>query len=149
MLHTPNQWRGLRESKNKVHPQTNNTNKKLLNHSSIQQLNHPTYYSKWPEQSKPHVSPPEVKLPVNSSPPRVHVMPHPMPEVSGSLIVTVLELSPFVRSVVTKRALNYYSASFPSSVWYVRLPRILRVIYVSRVLPCWRCKRLVFGIFMY
>jgi len=41
MLHSPNQWRGLRESKNKVHPQTNNEQKQA--HKSFnQQLNHLT-----------------------------------------------------------------------------------------------------------
>jgi len=45
------------------------------------------------------------------------------------------ELSPFVRSVVTRNPPTFLSASFPSRDWFVRSPRTSRPTFVSRVLP--------------
>ncbi|ROT69024.1 hypothetical protein C7M84_012879 [Penaeus vannamei] len=56
------------------------------------------------------------KAPASSWPPRQHVSLPLLPEVSRSPIVTGLVLLPFVRSVVTRRALSSSSASCPSAL---------------------------------
>jgi len=87
---------------------------------------------KWPEPSKPPVSPPEERLPASNLPPRLPVNPPQPPEVSRSPTDTDPEPSLFARSVVTKRVPTSSSESFLSNVWSVRSPRISRVIFDSR-----------------
>ncbi|KAG7159285.1 histone H3-like 20, partial [Homarus americanus] len=58
-----------------------------------------------------------------------------------SSIVTGPEPSPFVRSVVTRRAQSYSSGSCPSSAWCVRSPRISRLTCASSRLPSWLCRK--------
>ena len=59
-----------------------------------------------------------------------------------SLIVTVLELWHFVKSGSTRRVLSFWSGNCHSRDWFVRLPKISRLIFVSRVMLCWLFKRL-------
>lgn len=58
-----------------------------------------------------------------------------LPEVWRSPIVTVLERSLFVKSVVSKRAQSFWSASCRFSAWFARLLRILRRTFVFNPPP--------------
>ena len=62
-------------------------------------------------------------------------------EASRSRIVIGRVPSPFVRSVVTRRAPNCSSANCPSSAWCVKSHRTSRPICVSRARPSWPCRR--------
>ena len=48
---------------------------------------------------------------------------------------------PCVKFVVTRNLPNCWSASYPSNVWFVKSPRISRLICVSRVPPSVPCKK--------
>ena len=85
--------------------------------------------------SRPLASLPEERLPANSSPPRPLASPPPPPEESRSPTDTDPEPLPSARFAGTKRARTSSSESFRSSVWFVRLPRISRVICASRDRP--------------
>lgn len=58
-----------------------------------------------------------------------------------SLTDTGPELLPSVKSGDTRRAQNFSSGNSPSSAWSVRLPRILRPTWDSRVQPLGPYKR--------
>jgi hypothetical protein len=93
--------------------------------------------------SKPLASLPEERLPVSNSPlnklarvrPRLLV-------VSRSLTVSVLVPLLFVKFVATRRAPSCSSASSPSSVSFVRLPKTSRPTSASNLRLCLLSKRL-------
>ena len=97
--------------------------------------------SSWLEQSRQQGNP-LVERPLASSwPPRLLANQLLLQEVSRSPIVTGLVLLPFVKFVVTRRALSSSSGSCLSSAWYVRLPRTSRPIFVSSPLQSWPFRR--------
>merc|ERR1712071_365108 len=81
------------------------------------------------------------KLPANNWPPKPPVRVPRLPEVSRSPIVTDPVPLPCVKFVVTRNLPNCRSASYPSNVWFVKSPRISRLICVSRVPPSVPCKK--------
>merc|ERR1712106_627988 len=89
----------------------------------------------WLVLSRPPVSLPEARPLASSWPPRLLTNQLLLQEESRSPIGTGQELSPFVRSEGTRNLLSSSSASFPSSVWFVKSPKISRQISVSSRLP--------------
>jgi hypothetical protein len=88
-----------------------------------------------------HASPLEARPPVSNLPRRLPGSRHlPLVE-SRSPTVTVLEPLHSVRSVGTRSRRTSSSESSPSSVWFVRLPKISRVIFDSKGLPSWPSRR--------
>ena len=113
-----------------------NTTRQLQN-LSVESTNK----QQWPVPSRPHVNLPEERLHESSWPPRQLASPPQPPAESRSPIVTGLEPSLSVRSVVTRRAPSCSSASSPSSVWSVRSLRTSRPSSDSRALPSWLFRR--------
>jgi len=74
---------------------------------------------------------------VSNLPQRLHESLHPPRVESRSRIAIALVLWPFERFVVIKSQQIFWFESFPFSVWSVKLLRISRAIFVSKVLPCW------------
>lgn len=91
------------------------------NHHPPHPQQHLHHQPRWPAPSRPPVSPLVARLPASSLPPRPLASPHRLPVVSRSLTATSPVPSLSVRSVATRRALSFSSASCPSSAWYVPL----------------------------
>merc|ERR1739842_17766 len=96
----------------------------------------------WLVLSRQHASPPVARPHASRSPPRLLANLLLPQEESRNPIGTgpVPWLS--VRSVGTRRAPSFSSASSPSSVLSVRSPRTSRLISVSSLLPSWPSKKL-------
>ncbi|EAT90050.2 hypothetical protein SNOG_03319 [Parastagonospora nodorum SN15] len=93
------------------------------------------HHQRWPVPSRLPVSPPVARLPASSLLPRLPASPRRQPEVSRSLTATSLVPSLSVRSVVTRSPPSFSSASCPSSVLSVRLPRTSSPTSASSPLP--------------
>ena len=93
------------------------------------------------DPSKPLVSRLEGKLPENSLPLRQLGRARQQLVEWRNLIVTGPVLWLFVRSGDTRNPRSCWSASCPSSVWFVRSLRTSRLTCVSRALLWWLCKK--------
>merc|ERR1712137_1234386 len=112
-------------------------------HHHNNHLHHPTQLhfhpqqptTRWPAPSRPHESRPVERHPASSSPLRQLARVHHRLVVSRSLTATSPEPSLSVRSVATRSRPSSSSASCPSSVLFVRLPRTSSPISASSPPP--------------
>merc|ERR1712080_342199 len=113
-----------------------------IHHLHLQQhlFHHQPHQSSWLVPSRLPASPLVARLPVSSSPPRPLASLPRLPVVSRSLTATSLVPSLSVRSVATRSRLSSSSASSPSSVWSVRLPRTSSTTSASRAPPSVRSR---------
>merc|ERR1739847_199026 len=95
----------------------------------------PQHRQQWPALSRPPVSPLVARLPASNLPPRPLASPPRLPVVSRSLTATSLVPSLSARSVATRRAPSFSSASCHSSALSVRLPRTSSRTSASSPLP--------------
>ena len=97
---------------------------------------------KWQEQNKQQENLPAARRQESSWPQRQRANRHQPQAVSRNPTDTDQEPSLFVRSDVTRNPLSSSSASCHSSVLFVRLPRITKLIFVSRDQRSWHYKNL-------
>merc|ERR1712169_108932 len=117
-----------------LHPHHNHQQQQHHHFFFHQQL-HLLSLQQWLALSRPPESPLVARPLASSSLPRLPASPPPLPVVSRSLTATSPVPSLSVRSVATRRALSFSSASSPSSVWSVRSPRTSRATFASSPLP--------------